>query len=90
VSDDRPQRIHDRLNVIFRPDALDVGDDSALHAGHEGARSGGGHYAVTIVSPVFTGLSMLERHRMVYDALADMMQKEMHALSIQAHSPDEL
>lgn len=90
MSDDRAQRIHDRLNVIFRPQSLDVGDDSALHAGHEGARSGGGHYAVTIVSPVFSGVSMLERHRMVYDALADMMQKEIHALSIQAHTPDEL
>lgn len=88
--DDRVQRITERLNTVFRPDSLDVGDDSHLHAGHEGARSGGGHYAVSIVSPVFAGVATLERHRMIYDALADMMQKEIHALSIHAHDPSEL
>lgn len=88
--DDRVQRIAERLNTVFRPESLDVGDDSHLHAGHEGARSGGGHYTVSIVSPVFAGLAPLERHRMIYDALADMMQKEIHALSIHAHDPTEL
>ncbi|MGW8247760.1 MAG: BolA family protein [Acidiferrobacterales bacterium] len=88
--DDRVQRIEERLNSVFRPDSLEVGDDSALHAGHEGAKSGGGHYTVNIVSPVFTGISTLERHRMIYDALADMMKGEIHALSIHAHDPTEL
>lgn len=88
--DDRVQRIEERLNTAFRPDSLDVGDDSALHAGHEGAKSGGGHYTVNIVSPVFAGVSTLERHRMIYDALADMMKGEIHALSIHAHDPTEL
>jgi len=88
--DDRVQRIKERLNSVLRPDSLEVGDDSALHAGHEGARSGGGHYTVTIVSPAFAGVSTLERHRMIYDALADMMKGEIHALSIHAHDPTEL
>lgn len=88
--DDRVQRITERLNTVFRPESLDVGDDSSLHAGHEGAKSGGGHYTVNIVSPVFAGIKMLERHRMVYDALADMMKTEIHALSIHAHDPAEL
>lgn len=87
---DRVTRIKERLNAVLRPDDLQVGDDSHMHAGHEGAKGGGGHYSVTIVSPVFAGLSTLERHRMIYDALADIMQTEIHALSIQAHSPDEL
>jgi BolA protein len=88
--DDRVQRIEERLNSVFRPDSLEVGDDSALHAGHEGAKSGGGHYTVNIVSPAFAGVSTLERHRMIYDALADMMKGEIHALSIHAHDPTEL
>lgn len=88
--DDRAQRIEERLNSVLRPDSLEVADDSALHAGHEGARSGGGHYTVNIVSPAFAGVSTLERHRMVYDALADMMKSEIHALSIHAHDPTEL
>jgi len=88
--DDRVQRIEERLNSVFRPESLDVGDDSALHAGHAGAKSGGGHYTVNIVSPVFAGVSTLERHRMIYDALADMMKGEIHALSIHAHDPTEL
>jgi BolA protein len=69
--DDRVQRITERLHTVFRPDSLEVDDDSALHAGHEGAKGGGGHYSVTIVSPVFAGVGPLERHRMVYEALAD-------------------
>lgn len=88
--DDRVQRITERLNTILRPDSLDVGDDSHLHAGHEGAKGGGGHYTVTIVSPVFSDLKTLERHRMIYDALADMMKSEIHALVINAHDPGEL
>jgi len=88
--DNRVARITERLNTVLRPDSLDVGDDSHLHAGHEGAKSGGGHYTVSIVSPVFSGMKTLERHRMIYDALADMMQKEIHALSIHAHDPSEL
>lgn len=66
-----------------------IEDESALHAGHEGARSGGGHYRLRIVSEKFNGLAALARHRLVYDALGEMMQRDIHALSIQALTPDE-
>ena len=82
------ERMTERLAVLA-PAHLDIGDDSALHAGHEGARGGGGHYQLTIVSDQFAGKPTLARHRMVYDALADLMQKEIHALSIKAATPDE-
>ncbi len=71
------------------PSRLEIADESARHAGHEGARSGGGHYQLFIVAPGFEGKNKLARHRMVYAALGDMMQKEIHALSIQALSPGE-
>ena len=58
--------------------------------GHAGAMSGGGHYQLTIVSPAFAGVSRITRHRMVYDALGDLMQREVHALAIEAFAPDEL
>ena len=82
--------IRERLTSALHPDALEVIDESHLHAGHAGARSGGGHYAVTIVSPRFRGENMVARHRMVYEALGDAVGSEIHALSITAHSPDEL
>jgi BolA protein len=60
-----------------------------MHAGHEGARGGGGHYALTIVSPKFDGQSTVARHRMIYVALGELMQREIHALSIRAFAPGE-
>lgn len=71
------------------PSELDIRDDSALHAGHAGAREGG-HYAVRIVSPRFAGLSTLARHRLVYDALGDLAAAGIHALSITAKTPEEI
>jgi BolA protein len=71
------------------PVAIDIIDDSAKHAGHAGARSGGGHFRLTIVSPRFAGLRTMERHRLVYDALGPLMTREIHALSIAAKTPDE-
>ena len=82
--------IRERLTAALDPVDLEVIDESHLHAGHAGARSGGGHYAVTIVSPRFRGENMVARHRMVYEALGNAMGSEIHALSITAHSPDEL
>lgn len=73
----------------LQPEKLDITDDSALHAGHAGALSGGGHFRMTIVSPLFAGLPTLARHRMVYDALGAMMKREIHAMSIVAKTPDE-
>lgn len=69
---------------------LDIEDESAQHAGHAGAKGGGGHYRMRIVSSVFSGKNTLTRHRMVYDALGDLMQREIHALSITAYTPEEL
>jgi BolA protein len=69
---------------------LDVHDDSASHAGHQGARAGGGHYELTIVSPLFSGMTRVGRHRMVYDALAPLMQREIHALALRTYAPGEL
>ena len=82
-------RIQERLAGLA-PESLEVLDESAQHAGHEGARGGGGHYRLTIVSPRFAGQSMQARHRMVYDALAPLMTKEIHALAIKAYAPGEI
>lgn len=81
--------IRQRLQDAFCPDRLDIRDDSALHAGHAGARDGAGHYAVRIRAEAFRGRRTLECHRLVYDALSDMMPREIHALSIDAAAPGE-
>ncbi|MCO5099187.1 MAG: BolA family transcriptional regulator [Rhodocyclaceae bacterium] len=71
------------------PQRLDIADDSARHAGHAGAREGGGHYRLTIVSARFAGCGTVQRHRLIYEALGPMMRREIHALSIKALTPDE-
>jgi BolA protein len=71
------------------PVALEIRDDSAKHAGHAGAKEGG-HFAVNIVSERFAGLSTMQRHRLVYDAVGNLMQCGIHALSIKASAPDEI
>jgi BolA protein len=81
--------IREKLAALV-PESLSVEDESALHAGHEGARSGGGHYRVTVVSPRFSGQTLQARHRMVYDALGPLMHREIHALAINAYAPDEI
>lgn len=78
-----------RLSAL-EPTHLDILDESHLHVGHAGARSGGGHYRMHIVSAAFTGKRTIERHRLIYAALGELMQREIHALSIRAHAPDEL
>lgn len=80
--------MRDRLATLA-PESLDIEDESALHAGHEGAKGGGGHYRLTIVSPRFAGLDSVARHRLVYQALGELMGSRVHALSITALSPDE-
>ena len=75
--------------AVLEPQRLDIRDDSAKHAGHAGSRAGGGHFLMTIVSPRFTGQPTMARHRMVYDALGPLMTREIHALSIDAKSPEE-
>ncbi len=71
------------------PLRLDIADDSARHAGHAGAKEGGGHYRLTIVSARFAGCGTVQRHRLIYEALGPMMRREIHALSIKALTPDE-
>lgn len=71
------------------PLSMEIADDSALHAGHAGARSGGGHYRLRIVSARFAGLNTVARHRLVYETLGDLMKREIHALAIDARSPDQ-
>ena len=83
------ERIRAEL-TSFTPVALDIHDDSHLHAGHAGSASGGGHFRLHIVSQKFVGLGTLARHRMIYAALGPLMKQEIHALSIDAHTPDEL
>jgi len=85
----RLERLADRLNRAFEPEHLDVVDDSHRHAGHAGAADGRGHFTVLIVSSRFSGLGTLQRHRLVYDAVGDMMTTDIHALSIQAIAPGE-
>lgn len=87
---ERIDMIREKLTAAFAPEQLDIIDESHLHAGHPGARSGGGHFAATIVSESFEAKNMLARHRMVYDALGDMMKTDIHALSIKAQTPQEL
>jgi BolA protein len=81
-------QIHAVLSRELAPLALDIEDDSAQHAGHAGAREGG-HFRVTLVSERFRGCGLVERHRLVYAALAPLMGSGIHALSIVARTPDE-
>jgi len=88
---DRVAEIEHKLRTALQPLRLEIEDESHKHAGHAGAReSGGGHFNVTIVSAAFSGLGLLQRHRLVYDALGDTMRREIHALSIRALSPEEV
>ncbi|MGH8726856.1 MAG: BolA family protein [Burkholderiales bacterium] len=83
------ERIREKLQTL-QPQRLEIADDSALHAGHAGAASGGGHYHVLIVSEFFRDKNQVARHRLIYSALGEMMKKEIHALSIQALTPNEV
>lgn len=83
-----PEMMRERLAAI-EPVALELVDESVHHAGHEGAKGGGGHYRLRIVSPHFTGKRVVERHRIIYGALGELMRREIHALSITALAPDE-
>ena len=75
--------------AALEPSHIEIKDDSASHAGHAGAQSGGGHFFLTLVSAQFAGQTTLARHRKIYELLGDMMHNQIHALSIKAHTPDE-
>ena len=85
----RAERLEARLRNALQPSQLQVVDDSHLHAGHVGATGGHGHFSVQLVSERFLGLPVVRRHRLVYEAVGDMMTTDIHALSIQALAPGE-
>ncbi|MDD3530018.1 MAG: BolA family transcriptional regulator [Gallionellaceae bacterium] len=80
--------IRQRLAALA-PAQLVIIDDSAAHAGHAGAAAGGGHFRLYIVSSHFAGLGTLARHRLVYQHLGELMAGRIHALGIEARTPDE-
>jgi stress-induced morphogen len=85
----RVSLIRRRLEERFQPEELSVKDQSHLHIGHEGAKDGKGHFDVIVVSHAFSGLSRIQRHQLVYEALSDLMETDVHALRIKAASPSE-
>jgi len=89
MSVDRISRIRSALDAL-NPLALEIRDDSHKHAGHAGARDGRGHFSVHLVSARFEGLPPLRRHRLVYDALGQLMETDIHAVAIQARTPAEV
>jgi BolA protein len=86
---DRVERIRTTLSQALSPRQIDVTDDSHLHVGHAGARDGRGHYRVRIIADAFDGLPPIQRHQLIYRSLGDMMQTDIHALSIAALTPAE-
>ncbi|HTT04352.1 MAG TPA: BolA family protein [Steroidobacteraceae bacterium] len=90
IPSERVARIEQCLREALQPSELQVHDDSAAHAGHAGAASGKGHFRVRVVSERFAGLSVLQRHRLVNQALAGLWESDLHALSISALTLNEL
>ena len=86
---DRLERIRARITDALAPQELDVIDESHKHVGHEGARDGRGHFRVRVVAEAFRGKAPLARHRMVYEAVGDLMQTDIHALAIEARAPED-
>jgi BolA protein len=86
---ERVEKIRQVLTARLHPLTLEIRDDSAQHAGHAGAREGG-HFSVTVVSEQFSGRTRMQRHQLVYEAVADLLRTDIHALSIQARTPQEL
>lgn len=84
ASQDTPRmaRIRAALNEALAPSHLEIVDDSHQHAGHAGARQGG-HFTLRIAAPAFAGKRPVECHRMIYAALGELMQAEIHALAIE-------
>ena len=84
VNQQRIERMTELLNESLSPSHLSIIDNSHLHAGHAGAKTGLGHFELEITSQKFSGLAPLKRHQLVYNSLGDMMQTDIHALSIKA------
>jgi BolA protein len=89
MSAERVARLRAALEQQLAPLRLDIIDESAAHAGHAGAREGG-HFRVSLVSAAFRGRPPLERHRLVYAAVAPLLHGDVHALNIRAFAPEEV
>ena len=89
MTTNRVAAIETALGEALEPTAVLVKDQSHLHAGHAGAEDGRGHFDVIIISPLFDGKSRIQRHRLVFDAVGDLMTTDIHALSISAYTPEE-
>jgi BolA protein len=85
---DRIELIRSALQQALVPSVLEIEDQSHLHAGHAGARDGRGHFHVTVESAAFAGLPLMRRHKLIYAAVGDLMQTDIHALSITATAPE--
>jgi BolA protein len=85
----RIEKIRGALQTALAPQLIEIEDDSHLHAGHAGAATGRGHFTVKVVAEGFSGLSLIARHRLVYAAVDELMQTDIHALSIRALTPAE-
>ena len=86
---DLSKAICERLAAL-EPQSMDLLDESGKHVGHAGAKAGGNHFRLTIVSPRFSGKDQITRHRMIYEVLGQLMHRDIHALTIRAFAPDEL
>lgn len=85
----RVERIRQCLQEAFAPQELTIEDQSHLHVGHAGARDGRGHFRVVIRATAFAGMGSVARHRLIYEALDDLMRSDIHALSIRALAPED-
>jgi BolA protein len=83
------EALRSRLAVLA-PSVLELQDDGHLHIGHAGSANGAGHFSLLIVSDQFSGLTRLQRHQRVLDAVGDLLPYPVHALSIRAHAPEEI
>jgi BolA protein len=84
----RVERIRALVQDRFQPLRLEIRDDSAAHAGHAGG--GKGHFRLVIVAPCFSGRTLVQRHRLVHDALAELLVEEIHALALVTKAPEEM
>jgi len=88
VNDERIREIRKRIEASLEPVALEIVDESHKHVGHAGAKDGRGHFLVRVTTAKFAGLRPLQRHRLVYAAVGDLMETDIHALSIEASLPE--
>jgi BolA protein len=89
-NEQRLAEIQSRLENALQAETIQVEDESHQHVGHAGARDGRGHFHVLVISAQFQGKTPIQRHRLVYQAMGELMQTDIHALAIDAYTPDEL